>query len=343
MAMTNHDYSAEDEIADVRMERSHVVILGAGASLQASPHGDRNGRALPLVNNFIKVVGLESLLTAHKVHFAENENFEDLYSRIRFDPGLSACVEDVEQAVQSYFSELELPETPTIYDHLVLSLRSKDVIATFNWDPFLFAAAQRNHHVPGLPHILYLHGAVNISYCKDCNTKGYVLSMCQKCDGPRIPTRLLYPVSQKNYIDDEFVKLEWDALRKKYLKNAYVLTIVGYGAPKSDVEAVSLLSEGWGELHSRSLEQIEIIDMKSEDDLREIWRDFIHTHHYSTIKDFYDSWIAQHPRRTCEAMWAQLMEIKYFDGRPFPREDNLGALQKLYRPLIEAERANTAK
>jgi cyclic nucleotide-binding protein len=29
------------------------------------------------------------------------------------------------------------PELLTLYDHLVLSLRPKDVIATFNWDPFL--------------------------------------------------------------------------------------------------------------------------------------------------------------------------------------------------------------
>ncbi len=30
------------------------------------------------MNNFIKVVGLESLLTAHKVHFAENVSRDNL-------------------------------------------------------------------------------------------------------------------------------------------------------------------------------------------------------------------------------------------------------------------------
>jgi hypothetical protein len=32
---------------------------------------------------------------------------------------------------------LELPDHPTVYDHLLLSLRKKDAIFTFNWDPFL--------------------------------------------------------------------------------------------------------------------------------------------------------------------------------------------------------------
>ena len=39
-----HIYSREQEIADVRIGRPHVVILGAGASLAAFPDGDRNGR-----------------------------------------------------------------------------------------------------------------------------------------------------------------------------------------------------------------------------------------------------------------------------------------------------------
>ena len=39
-----------------------------------------------------------------------------------------------------YFSSLALPEHPSIYDYLVLGLRPKDVIATFNWDPFLMLA-----------------------------------------------------------------------------------------------------------------------------------------------------------------------------------------------------------
>jgi len=45
-------------------------------------------------------------------------------------PGLKA---EIEAKVQAYFEALELPESPTLYDHLVLSLRDSDYIATFNW------------------------------------------------------------------------------------------------------------------------------------------------------------------------------------------------------------------
>jgi hypothetical protein len=34
----------------------------------------------------------------------------------------------------AYFRILKLPETSTIYDFMLLTLRLKDLIATFNWD-----------------------------------------------------------------------------------------------------------------------------------------------------------------------------------------------------------------
>ena len=46
---------------------------------------------------------------------------------------------EIETRVDEYFADLELPGHPTIYDRLVLSLREKDLIATFNWDPFLYS------------------------------------------------------------------------------------------------------------------------------------------------------------------------------------------------------------
>ncbi|MHA1748548.1 MAG: hypothetical protein ACTSXN_02865 [Promethearchaeota archaeon] len=45
-----------------------------------------------------------------------------------------------------------MTESPTIYDYLILSLRKKDVIATFNWDPLLVQAAWKNRNFD-LPNI----------------------------------------------------------------------------------------------------------------------------------------------------------------------------------------------
>jgi len=58
-------------------------------------------------------------------------------------------VSEIEDEVESYFSGMDLPEEATLYDYLVLSLRNKDIIATFNWDPFLAKAFQRNMDVIG--------------------------------------------------------------------------------------------------------------------------------------------------------------------------------------------------
>ena len=50
-----------------------------------------------------------------------------------------------------------------------------------------------------------------------------------------------------------------------------MLTIYGYSAPQSDVEAIQIMKEAWGIVEDRDLEEVEIIDIKSEDELRETW------------------------------------------------------------------------
>ncbi len=150
--MTN-TYSAADEIADVNMARPHVVILGAGASFAATPKGDRNGNRLPLMDNFVDVVGLRNILERHQLGHLAEQNFEDVYSNIHAAQTKHVALQEIESAVDSYFRRLALPDNPTIYDYLVLSLRPKDVIATFNWDPFLFEACRRNCTITPMPRV----------------------------------------------------------------------------------------------------------------------------------------------------------------------------------------------
>ena len=40
----------------------HVVLLGAGASRAVCPDGDKHGRRLPLMNDLVEAVGLQSLI-----------------------------------------------------------------------------------------------------------------------------------------------------------------------------------------------------------------------------------------------------------------------------------------
>ena len=80
--MANHEYSVTGEIADVSIGRPHVVILGAGASFAACAQGDKFGRKLPVMQNFVEVVGLQSLLEKHSVLYHSGENFEEIYSSL---------------------------------------------------------------------------------------------------------------------------------------------------------------------------------------------------------------------------------------------------------------------
>ena len=165
------EVSAEQEVNQIQIGKPHVLILGAGASYAAFPNGDRNGRKLPLMNNFIEVLGLESLINSSGLTFKSN-NFEDIYSDIYKQPKLQPLREQLEKEVYSYFRGMELPNEPTIYDHLVLSLRNKDFIATFNWDPFLVQAIKRNGARFELPRPLFLHGNVEVGHCPDGHMMG---------------------------------------------------------------------------------------------------------------------------------------------------------------------------
>jgi hypothetical protein len=234
---------------------------------------------------------------------------------------------------------MALPDIPTLYDHLLLGLRGKDCIATFNWDPFLWDARERVQHL-GLsddtPKLLFLHGNVRIGICYEHIIFGLVPGECPKCGKGFTRSRLLFPVENKDYAKDAFIQDQWNALRQ-HLNDAYILTIFGYGAPKSDAEAVGLMKQAWGKAADRNLEEIEIIDIRPDAELKETWSNFIHTHHYRTVTDFYSSWIADHPRRTCEVMWKQLMECRFVGKNKIPQSAGWSKLNTWLEPLFDVE------
>jgi hypothetical protein len=326
-----------DEITDIGMKRPHLVLVGAGASRAAFPSGDKNGNRLPLMNDLIEITNIEPLLKKYDVKY-QDVNFEKIYSEIHESKNYN-LISEIEEQIYQYFSKLEMPEIPTIYDHLIMSLRAKDVIATFNWDPFLYEAWSRNFKRTGSPKLFFLHGNVRIGYCNEHSKKGLKGKLCPKCGKPYQSSKLLYPIEKKGYHEDLFIKNEWGAV-KHYMSQAYIFTIFGYGAPESDVEAIRLLKEGWGNKYSRNLEEVEIIDIKEEDELTTLWDPFIHTHHYHVHKDFYDSIIARYPRRSCEANWARTMEMWESDGNDFPRNLNFIELEEWLRPRIDFEKSN---
>ena len=334
----------EEEIEIVHGKGTHVVILGAGATYaSALRNPEKNGKTLPLMWNVIDIVGLSNVVKGLPIEYQLlKEDFEKLYSLLAKDDKFKAEREHIEKVVYQYFNELELPDEPTIYDHLILSLRHrKDIIATFNWDPFLYKAYVRNGQFTDSPGILFLHGCVSLGYDKSNGSSGPAGWFSKETKQEFEPTKLLYPIDKKDYNSDPFINGQWDVLGNS-LKEAERVTVFGYSAPVSDVEAIDLLQKAWGNVEDRAMEEFELIDIQKEKKILKSWGTFIHTHHYHYCNDYFDSSLALHPRRTVESYhhWARPMTPSeaFQDGNQIPNNfKTLEELWKWHEPLIEAE------
>lgn len=92
-----------------------------------------------------------------------------------------------------------MPDTPTLCDYLLLSLRNKDYIATFNWDPFLAKAFMRNRGTASLPRILFLHGNVQIGVCTTLRQKGFIEDKCDHCEALAMATLQVRPFRENRF------------------------------------------------------------------------------------------------------------------------------------------------
>lgn len=306
-----------DDFELLMKSRPHVVLLGAGASCAAIPDGDKNGRKISAMSGFIDKLGLKPLLSSVEIH-TDSDNLEDIYmeldERASTEPDCKIVVDSLDKEIRSYMSGFEIPEQPTVYDFLILSLSSKDLIATFNWDPLLVQALNRCREIThNIPQVIFLHGNVAVGYCSEDNISGNIGGRCPRCKKAFEPMPLLYPVKNKNYNSSKAIAKSWETLRR-YMKKAYLFTIFGYSAPKSDVAAVEMMKQAWGSVDSRNLEEIEIIDLRDEDVLVPSWGKFIHTHHYGCHKDIFDSRLGRFPRRTTDVLFDQTMNVLWPDG-----------------------------
>jgi len=94
----------------------------------------------------------------------------------------------------------------------------------------------------------------------------------------------------------------------------------------------------WGQIKERDMEQIEIIDIKSREVLKKTWSNFIFSHHWEVHNDFFDSWMANHPRRTGEAYLNQYLEAKFINNNPVPKGVSFTELKEFFQSLHEIER-----
>ena len=128
------------------------------------------------------------------------------------------------------------------------------------------------------------------------------------------------------------------------LKYALIITIFGYGAPPSDIEAIRLLKNAWGNPDDRPYEQTEIIDIKKKNELEETWKPFIHSHHYGVHTSFFESTIASFPRRTCECHYDEKLSAQFLDNEQgFKKGMSWEDIENYLDPILEDEYENKDK
>lgn len=287
--------------------------------------------------NLIPVLGLERLLEKAGLRVCADGNFETIYDQIASDDTYRDVRLEVDQIVQRYFASLRLPDDVTLYDLLLLSLRPKDIIATFNWDPFLLQAMARNRHMRP-PRIVFLHGNVYLGYCPDHKTKGYLTQLCGTCGRSFQASPLLFPITKKEYRSHPLLSGEWHELSTA-LEHSYLLTIFGYAAPTSDAAAKEILVKAWDGNQTRELAEVEVVDILSRPLLYDRWKNFIVRDHWTASARFSHTLQFRYPRRSCEAFAFATLQQDPWATKPIPRFRHLDRLHEWIRPLVDEEDA----
>ena len=92
-----------------------------------------------------------------------------------------------------------------------------------------------------------------------------------------------------------------------------------------------------GSVGQRHFEETEIIDIKGEDRLAATRKPLIQTHPYRVSGAFCEFGIADHPRRSCDAMWMQAMEALFIDAIPIPKHGGGDELRALHKVPLDDE------
>ncbi|MEO8046049.1 MAG: hypothetical protein ABI684_02075 [Nitrospirota bacterium] len=97
------------------------------------------------------------------------------------------------------------------------------------------------------------------------------------------------------------------------------------------------MQTAWSKNETQELALIEIIDIRPKEELASTWSPFIVREHYGVVSDLHHSYLAQYPRRSCEAFaWATLQQDPWQYNR-IPTFRNPSELRSWIAPLVEEE------
>lgn len=318
-----------------RLIDPHVVIVGAGASIAACKK-DKNGKEVPALKNIHVVLGLTDELKKYNFSDEQMEDFEKLFSNINGKAEYKELQKKLEHEVCNYFSELQIPEGPTLYDYLILSLTQKDAIISFNWDPFLMQAYRRNIDVGNLPELIFPHGNSGVGLCYECKIKGYANCLCSGCFKELVQMPLLYPIGKKDYSSKPIIINEWNRA-EDVLSRAAGITVYGYSAPVTDFEAVKLMKKANGISRIKDIAPFTIINLaENEKDQREKWSEFYDVSMVSYCNNFEETILWETPRVSLETLFdAILQQQPRTVKKSFKKFSTLEELQDFVRTITE--------
>lgn len=313
----------------------HVVIIGAGASIAAC-RLDKNGKEASLLKNIHNVLGLTDELKEYNFSDEQMEDFEKLFSYINGKPEYKTLKEKLEHDVFEYFNKLQIPDEPTMYDYLILSLTEKDAIISFNWDPFLIQAYKRNRSVGNLPQLIFPHGNAGVGLCYDCKLKGYANCLCPNCFKELEPMPLLFPIGKKDYNSKPIIVNEWN-LAKSVLSRAAGITVYGYSAPVTDVEAVDLMKSANNISNMKDIAPFTIINLQKEkEEQKEKWSEFFDVKMSLYCNNLEESILWKYPRVSLETVFdAILQQHPRAESKPFKKFETLQELQEFVKTITE--------
>lgn len=329
-----------DEIIDGFRNGPHVVILGAGATMAAIPNGDKYGNRCSAMDDFIENMGLQDILHDCDIQ-TTSRNLETIFSELSERPECVDIKNALESQIWNKMGKLVIPDTPTAYDYLLLSLRYKDHVFSFNWDNLLIQSYQRlqSQFTVDLPQIHFLHGNVGISFCGDCRiVQPSQNPSCVKCNGPLSTPGLLFPVKQKDYSADPYIAGAWSCFLKA-LEDAKLLTIFGYSAPSTDQEAVKMMQKAFSQT-LKALSTIEVIDIADRSVVSDKWSSFSRpvNYHIEINSSIFDSLLAKYPRRTTEGYSEVFLEGRWAESAVTMKESSsMEELFEQYKPLLDRE------
>src|SRR5438128_3976890 len=83
----------------------------------------------------------------------------------------------------------------------------------------------------------------------------------------------------------------------------------------------------WQGNKSLELAEVDVIDVKPRDEIEASWEEFFYSHHYMVTDRVTNSYLFQHPRRSCDAFASATLMCDPWHDNPFPGFEKLEELQ----------------